>query len=64
MAKNEDEKIGDGLVRIGAMTKQQVEEILKLQKEGNQSLFGVIAIEMGYIDPDVLMQYLESREQK
>ncbi|RPJ05836.1 MAG: hypothetical protein EHM28_11285 [Spirochaetaceae bacterium] len=64
MARNEEEKIGEGLLRIGAMTREQVDEIISLQKKGNNSLFGVMAMEMGYVDPETLMQYLESREKK
>jgi nitroreductase len=57
-----DEKIGEGLVRIGAMTQEQVDEILRLQEEGNDSLFGVMALELGYIDEDALLKYLEEKE--
>jgi len=64
MGKNEEEKIGEGLVRIGAMTRAQVDEILALQKAGNDSLFGIMAMEMGYVDPETLMKYLESRERE
>ena len=38
------EKIGQGLVRIGAMQQQQVDEILRLQQDGDDRLFGEIAI--------------------
>jgi hypothetical protein len=60
--KKKEEKIGQGLVRIGAMTQEQVEDILQRQKQGNSSLFGVMAIELGYVDPQILLEYLESRE--
>ena len=56
-----DEKIGEGLVKIGAMTKEQVEDILNRQKSGNDSLFGIMAIELGYVDDKVLLDYLESK---
>jgi hypothetical protein len=58
----EEEKIGKALVRMGALTQEQVEDILQRQKAGNSSLFGVIAIELGYIDPETLLRYLASKE--
>ena len=57
-----DEKIGDGLLRIGALTKEQVENILKLQNDGDERLFGVIAIELGYIDDKAISDYLKSKK--
>ncbi|MBN1798001.1 MAG: hypothetical protein JW822_05470 [Spirochaetales bacterium] len=60
--KDREEKIGQGLVRIGAMTQDQVDDILKRQQAGDASLFGVMAIELGYIDPDTLLKYLSAKE--
>ncbi len=57
-----EEKIGDGLLRIGALTKEQVENILKLQKDGDERLFGVIAIELGYINDKAISDYLKSKK--
>ena len=56
-----EEKIGEELVKIGAMTEDQVGEILKQQEMGNDSLFGIMALEAGYVDEKVLLDYLESR---
>jgi hypothetical protein len=53
------EKIGDVLVRIGAMTAEQVEEVLNTQKAGDTRIFGEIAIELGYIDDEALRRYVE-----
>jgi hypothetical protein len=63
MAKkaNDEEKIGQALVRMGAMTQEQVDDILRRQKEGNDSLFGVMAIELGYVETQVMLKYLESK---
>jgi len=61
--KKREEKIGEGLVRIGAMTHEQVDDILKRQNAGDTSLFGVMAIEPGYIDPDTLLNYLSAKEE-
>jgi len=38
------ERIGDNLVKIGAMTKDQVNDVLLRQKDGDTRLFGEIAI--------------------
>ena len=59
---SDEEKIGEGLIRAGAMTREQVDDILERQRKGNDSLFGVMAIELGYVDENALLQYLESRD--
>ncbi len=56
-----EEKIGEALVRIGAMKPYQVEDVLRVQKEGDGRLFGEIAIELGYIDDEAISRYLSSR---
>ena len=61
MGTTSEEKIGEGLIRIGAMTREQVDDILKKQNEGNNSLFGIMALELGYIDDGTLITYLESK---
>jgi len=56
------EKIGDFLVRIGAMTASQIDEVLKLQEDSDEPrLFGEIAIERGFIDDAALRRYVEER---
>ncbi len=52
------EKIGAGLIRIGAMTSIQAEEVLQRQRAGDNRLFGEIAIELGYINDKALESYL------
>jgi len=52
------EKIGEGLVRIGAMTQAQMEEVLRRQKAGDGRLFGEIAIGLGFINDEALQSYL------
>lgn len=55
-------KIGDFLVSIGAMDAQQVEEVLRVQREDEEPrMFGEIAIELGYIDDAVLRKYIEHK---
>ena len=39
------DNIGDVLIRIGAMKKYQVEDVLRAQRAGDKRLFGEIAIE-------------------
>jgi len=55
------DRIGDNLVKIGAMTQEQVEDVLKRQKDGDSRLFGEIAIELEYIDDNVIAAYLERK---
>ena len=54
-----EEKIGDVLVRIGAMNPVQVNDVLARQKAGDKRLFGEIAIERGYIDDAALKRWVE-----
>ena len=55
------DRIGDNLVRIGAMTQEQVDDVLQRQKDGDSRLFGEIAIELEHIDDDVIAEYLERK---
>lgn len=55
-----EEKIGEGLIRIGAMTALQVEEVLKNQRNGDNRLFGEIAVELGFVDIQAVINYLKS----
>jgi len=56
-----EERIGEGLVRIGAMTEEQVKDVLSRQKDDTKRLFGEIAIELGYINDEAIMRYLDSK---
>lgn len=57
----ESEKIGEGLVRIGAMTKEQRNEVIEKQKNGDGRMFGEVAVELGYINDKIIMEYINSR---
>ena len=57
-----ENKIGAFLVQIGAMKQYEVDDVLRVQKEGDARLFGEIAIELGYIDDDAIKRYIEFRE--
>jgi len=55
------ERIGEGLVRIGAMTEEQREKVLKMQEDGDIRLFGEIAVDLGFIDDQAILDYVNSR---
>jgi hypothetical protein len=52
------DRIGEFLVKIGAMTREQRNEILDLQKEEPHRLFGEIAVELGYINDAAIDTFL------
>ena len=54
-------RIGEALVRIGAIKPFQVEDVLRTQRIGDNRLFGEIAIEFGYIHDEVLKKYIEAK---
>ena len=54
--------IGEALVRQNELTLDQVDYVLKLQKEGDQRLFGEIAVDLGYIDLLTVIRFLESED--
>jgi hypothetical protein len=56
------ERIGDFLMRIGAMDQAQVDEVLRIQAEDPDDavrVFGEIAIELGFIDESAVAKYLD-----
>ena len=55
------EKIGETLVRIGAVQPFQVEDVLRAQRTGDNRLFGEIAIEFEFINDEVLRKYVEAK---
>jgi hypothetical protein len=61
MSNNTSERIGEGLIRIGAMKQKEVDDVLSRQSGGDKRLFGEIAIELGYIDDQAIRNYLESK---
>jgi hypothetical protein len=42
------ERIGDYLVRTGAMKQQQVEAVIAAQKAGDSRTFGEVAVALGF----------------
>jgi hypothetical protein len=55
-------KIGDFLVSIGVMTKDQAETVLIRQRQGDTRIFGEIAIEMGFINDESIKRYIDHKE--
>ncbi len=59
------EKIGEYLVEIGAMSASQVTVVINHQKEGDERLFGEIAMELGYLaDNEPIDKFLEYQEKQ
>lgn len=56
-----ENRIGEFLVQIGALKPYQVEDVLRVQREGDKRMFGEIAIELGYVDDAAIQKYIESR---
>lgn len=58
------QRIGDFLVRIGAMNEEEVAEVLRIQRDEEEPrMFGEIAIELGYIDDVALRNYIEHKDE-
>ena len=55
------ERIGDGLVRIAAMSEEQRDSVLKMQDNGDERMFGEIAIDLGFIDDKAILDFLDSK---
>ena len=57
------QKIGDFFVSIGALTEDQVEQILQRQRElkaqGDDDVFGMIAMQLGLIDETAIERYVD-----
>ena len=55
------ERIGDGLVRIGAMSEEQRDKVLQMQNDGDERMFGEIAIDLKFIDDQAILDFLASK---
>ena len=55
------ERIGDGLVRIGAMTEEQRDKVLQMQNDGDERMFGEVAIDLKFIDDQAILGFLASK---
>jgi hypothetical protein len=54
-------RLGEVLVCIGAMTEDQIDQVLSEQRRAPEKLFGRIAIEMGFISNTALDRLLGQR---
>ena len=55
------ERMGDGLVRIGAMSAAQVGKVLELQKGGDKRKFGEIAVALGFTTEAAIKAWSDSQ---
>jgi len=58
------ERIGEFLLRIGAITEEQLQEVLEKQKAEPHERFGEIAISLGYINDEAIDRFLENRKKE
>ena len=60
MKKSNKPKIGETLVRVGAMTEAQVREVLYIQREkyNFEKMFGEIALELQLVDQETIEKIL------
>ena len=54
-----NQRIGEILISQGSITPQQLEEALKIQKEGNKKRLGEILVEIGVISKEELYETLQ-----
>jgi hypothetical protein len=56
------ERLGEALVRIGAMTEEQVRKVLIVQRQnsGLDKLFGEIAVELQFVDQQTIEETLQT----
>jgi hypothetical protein len=59
-------RIGEGLVRLGKMTKEDTQNVLRVQRDkySYSRRFGEIAVEMGILDQKTLDDYLGGKNLK
>jgi hypothetical protein len=60
------ERLGEALVRSGAMTDEQVKQVLHRQREqgGLDKLFGEIAVELQFVDQQTIEDILNQQTEK
>ena len=57
-------KIGEALIRIGALTEAQVNEVLRIQRERYHfdKLFGEIVVELALVDQETIERILSGED--
>jgi len=53
------DRIGDFLITIGAITREQVDHVLRVQAGGDSRIFGEIALELGYLNDEAIKKYVD-----
>ena len=53
------DRIGDFLATIGAITREQVDHVLRVQAGGDSRIFGEIALEFNYLNDDAIKRYVD-----
>ena len=56
------ERIGDFMIRTGAMKQSQVDEVVRAKTGGYQRHFGDIAVSLGFIKPADVEAFLASQK--
>jgi hypothetical protein len=54
--------MGDYLVRTGAMTQSQLEDVLRAQKAGDKRTFGEIATGLGYATKAAIDKFIAHQQ--
>ena len=52
-------KMGEYLVSIGDLTEKQVDEVARMQKEGDARKFGEIAVSQGFMEDGSIKRFNE-----
>jgi hypothetical protein len=58
------ERIGEDLLHAGKLERDQVEEIVGKQDNGDDRLFGEIAVDLNFIHIDDLLYYLTRQSER
>lgn len=59
--QNSQDRIGEFLVKIGAMTKEHRDQVLEIQALEPGKLFGTIAMEQGFVNDMAIDTFLGQR---
>ena len=54
----EDELMRELLVRIGVLSEDDAVEVARVQAAGDARSFGLLAIELGYVHDDTIIDYV------
>lgn len=55
------ERIGDFMLRTGAMQQAQVDAVINAQKTGDKRTFGEIAVSLGFVPQSKVEAFLKSQ---